>query len=142
MISISDAIIRDLDLITVSPAPCHPDPLVASIILMPLTTHSSQIFRAMHTSYLSHICNPFHAVPNPLLPAKSNVAPPPPSEASLAASRKQIRSPLFERRMEKIAGWTSPDAPRPPPKPAAATEGTAPSVAVTQPTPPPPASKT
>ncbi|PWN27687.1 hypothetical protein BDZ90DRAFT_279466 [Jaminaea rosea] len=95
MITISDAIVRDLDLIT--------------------------IFRAMHTSYLSHICNPFHSLPQPLLPSKSNIPPPPPSEASLAASRKPIRSPLFERRMEKIAGWRSPDdaAPRPPPKPAA-----------------------
>ncbi|CAO1625581.1 unnamed protein product [Jaminaea pallidilutea] len=80
MVTISDAIVKDLDMIT--------------------------IFRAMHTSYLSHVSNPFHSISAPLLPSKQTSAPLPPSEANLPPGRRSIRSPLFERRMEKIAGWS------------------------------------
>ncbi|CAO1613559.1 unnamed protein product [Parajaminaea phylloscopi] len=82
MVTMSDAIVRDLDVIT--------------------------IFRAMHTSYLSHVSNPFHSLTAPVHPGRATEPPPPLSEANLPPGSKPIRSALFERRMEKIAGWTPP----------------------------------
>ncbi|CAO1617254.1 unnamed protein product [Sympodiomycopsis kandeliae] len=81
MLGLSDAVVKDLDMIT--------------------------IFRAIHTSYLSHLCNPFHSIPSTLLPhGKANHPSLPANEANLPPNRKPIQgSPMFERRMEKIVGW-------------------------------------
>ncbi|PWN21598.1 hypothetical protein BCV69DRAFT_269414 [Microstroma glucosiphilum] len=82
MLTVSDMVVKDLDMIT--------------------------IFRAIHTSYLSHLCNPFHSISPSLLSKNARSAPLPPAEAALPPGRRTIHSPLFERRMEKIAAWNPP----------------------------------
>lgn len=123
MLGLSDVVVKDLDMITVSGMSGMSDP-EAMLTLPAVADHSTprQIFRAIHTSYLSHLCNPFHSIaPNMLPGGQANHAPVAPAEANMPPSRRPIQgSAMFERRMEKIVGWRPPVDPgqqQPPPPP-------------------------
>ncbi|EPQ32439.1 uncharacterized protein PFL1_00635 [Pseudozyma flocculosa PF-1] len=110
MLSLTDHLVRDIDVLT--------------------------IFRALHTAYLSYISNPFHSLPpNPsaLLSSPTDAQGAGPDggaepertaatlfamqDASLPLKVRQIRSPAFDKAVERIVGLRS--------EPPAASSGTA-----------------
>ncbi|KAN0066181.1 hypothetical protein ACQY0O_000275 [Thecaphora frezii] len=129
MISLSDQVVRDIDILTASSLDFHstpwtraPDPSDRSTDA-PLPPCNVQIFRALHTAYLSYIPNPFHSLaPNPLSllgrsataasdeerreQAKASLTAM--QESTLAIKARQIRSARFDRTVEKIVGVRPP----------------------------------